>query len=84
MLAGVLVTCFRKGIGLKQFVCCRWSQLLSFFVVVYGLIQLSIVWRVLPQITFRFADVVGLFLLLIVLQWFRHYQSLVAVAAIAP
>ena len=76
LLAGVLVTCFRKGIGLKQFVCCRWSQLLSLFVVVYGLIQLSIVWRVLPQITFRFADVVGLFLLLIVLQWFRHYQSL--------
>ena len=76
LLAGVLVTCFRKGIGLKQFVSCRWSQLLSLFVALYGLIQLSIVWRILPQITFRFADVVGLFLLLAVLKWFHHYKSL--------
>ena len=76
LLGGVLISCFRKGIGFKQFVRCRWSQLLSLFVVLYGFIQLSIVWRILPQITFRFADVVGLFLLLIALQWFRHYQSL--------
>ena len=76
LLVGVLVTCLRKGIGLKQFVCCRWSQLLSLFVALYALIQLSIVWRILPQITFRFADVVGLFLLLIALKWFRYYQSL--------
>jgi hypothetical protein len=76
LLAGVLVTCFRKGIGLEQFVCCRWSQLLSLFVALYALIQLSIVWRILPQITFRFADVIGLFLLLIVLKWFHHYKSL--------
>ena len=76
LLAGVLVTCLQKGIGLKQFVSCRWSQLLSLFVALYGLIQLSIVWRILPQITFRFADVVGLFLLLAVLKWFHHYKSL--------
>jgi hypothetical protein len=76
LLVGVLVTCLRKGIGLGQFVRCRWSQLLSLFVALYALIQLSIVWRILPQITFRFADVVGLFLLLIALKWFRHYQSL--------
>ena len=76
LLGGVLITCFSKGIGFKQFVRCRWSQLLSLFIVLYGLIQLSILWRILPQITFRFADVVGLFLLLIALQWFRHYQSL--------
>ena len=72
----VLSSCFSKGIGFKQFVRCRWSQLLSLFVVLYGFIQLSIVWCTLPQITFRFSDVVGLFLLLIALQWFRHYQSL--------
>jgi hypothetical protein len=76
LLAGVLITCLRKGIGLEQFVRCRWSQLLCLFVALYALIQLSIVWRILPQITFRFADVVGLFLLLIALKWFRHYQSL--------
>ena len=76
LLVCVLISSFRKGIGFKHFVRCRWSQLLSLFVVLYGFIQLSIVWRILPQITFRFADVVGLFLLLIALQWFRHYQSL--------
>lgn len=76
LLVGVLVTCLRKGIGLEQFVRCRWSQLLSLFVALYASIQLSIVWRILPQITFRFADVVGLFLLLIALKWFRYYQSL--------
>jgi hypothetical protein len=74
MALAVLLACQRRRLGPGQLLACRRSRVLGLFAVLYGTLQASVEWEWWPQITFRLADVAGLFLLISVLAWLRHYR----------
>jgi hypothetical protein len=75
MLLAVLVTCFRRRLGPRDLLSCPRSRVLAVFMLLFASLQASVVWQWWPQITFRLADVAGLFLLVSVLAWLHHYRA---------
>lgn len=76
MLLGVLLTCWCRRLGPRSLLACPRSRVLVFFAVLYALLQVSISGGWLAQIAIRFADPVGLFLLLSWLAWLRRHRCL--------
>jgi hypothetical protein len=48
---------------------------LLLFGLLYGTLQATVWWEWFPQITFRLADPVGLFLLISFLTWLHRYRA---------
>jgi hypothetical protein len=74
MALAVLLACRQRQLGPRQLLACRRSRVLGLFALLYGTLQASVQWEWWPQITFRLADVAGLFLLISFLAWLRHYH----------
>lgn len=75
MAFAVLWTCLQRGLGQRQLWACPRTRVLALFALLYLLLQASVWWEWWPQITFRLADGVGLFLLISFLAWLRHYRA---------
>lgn len=75
MAYAVLRACRQRGLGPRQLWACPRSRVLGLFVLLYLALQASVEWEWWPQITFRLADGVGLFLLISFLAWLRHYRA---------
>jgi hypothetical protein len=75
MLLAVLVTCLQRGLGIQALLRCSRSRVLGLFFLLFGALQASVEWEWWPQITFRLADVAGLFLLVSFLAWLCHYRA---------
>lgn len=76
MALGVLLGAWQHRLHPLALLRCRHSRVLLLFSVLFGLVQLSIALAWYPQITCRFADPIGLFLLLSWLAWLRRYDCL--------
>ncbi|MCP9916695.1 hypothetical protein KBZ13_09385 [Cyanobium sp. ATX 6F1] len=72
---GVALTCWRRRLGAMQLLSCSLSRQLALFSLLFLLIQASVEWEWFPQLTFRFADGVGFFLLITYLAWIHRYQA---------
>ena len=79
MALGMLLGAWRERLGPRTLLACGHTRVLLLFALLYGLVQLSIVQGWLPQITSRFADALGLFLLVSWLAWLRRHRCLWAV-----
>ena len=79
MALGVVLTCWTRRLRLQDLLRCRRTRVLLLFTLLHGLLQQLIVVEWFPQIAIRFADPVGLFLLLSWLAWLRHHRCLWAV-----
>lgn len=75
MALAVVLACRQRGLGPRQLWACPRSRVLALFGLLYLLLQASVEWEWWPQITFRLADGVGLFLLISFLAWLRHYRA---------
>jgi hypothetical protein len=71
----VLRTAWRRQLGAAQLLACDRSRLLLLFGLLYGTLQATVWWEWFPQITFRLADPVGLFLLISFLAWLHRYRA---------
>lgn len=77
MAGAVAVACRWRGLGPRRLLACPHSRVLGLFGLLYLLLQASVAWQWWPQITFRLADPVGLFLLISFLAWLQHYRAMV-------
>ena len=75
LLVAVLFTCKKKKISWPAFRQCYASRALLFYSLIFIVIQLGVRFEVYPQVAFRFADPIGLFLLLSAFHWFQIYSS---------
>lgn len=76
LMASVVFIWVRQRLTWASFWSQREGKALALFLLLYGLIQASVVWRFWPHITFRFGDPVGIFLLLSYLAWLQRRQAL--------
>ena len=79
MALGVLLGIWQRRLRPRALLACGHSRVLLLFALLFALVQLSIGQSWLPQITSRFADAVGLFLLISWLAWLRRHHCLWAV-----
>jgi hypothetical protein len=79
MAIGVLLGCWTRRLGPQVLFRCGHTRVLMLFALLYALLQQSIAAGWLAQISIRFADPVGLFLLISWLGWLVHYRCLWAV-----
>jgi hypothetical protein len=79
MALGVLLGCWQRRLGVRALLACGHTRVLLLFALLFVLVQLSIAQSWLPQITSRFVDALGLFLLISWLAWLRHQRCLWAV-----
>ncbi len=79
MALGVLLGGWQRRLTPRSLLACGYSRVLLLFALLFGLVQLSIAQGWFPQITSRFADALGLFLLLSWLAWLRRHRCLWAV-----
>jgi len=79
MALGVVLTCWTRRLRLLALLHCSRTRVLLLFALLYGLLQQLIAVEWLPQIAIRFADPVGLFLLISWLAWLQHHRCLWAV-----
>jgi hypothetical protein len=75
MALAVVIASRQRGLGLRTLWACSRSRVLGLFALLYLALQASVQWEWWPQITFRLADGVGLFLLISFLAWLRHYRA---------
>ena len=75
MALAVVLACRQRGLGPRQLAACPRSRVLVLFALLYLALQTSVEWEWWPQITFRLADGVGLFLLISFLAWLRRYRA---------
>ena len=75
MAFAVVRTCLQRGLGLRQLWACPRTRVLALYALLYLLLQATVWWEWWPQITFRLADGVGLFLLISFLAWLRQYHA---------
>jgi hypothetical protein len=68
-------TCLQRGLGGHQLWACPRTRVLVLFALLYVGLQTTVWQEWWPQITFRLADGVGLFLLISFLAWLRHYGA---------
>lgn len=79
MLLGVVLTCLARRLRPLALLHCHRTRVLLLFALLHGLLQVLIASEWLPQIAIRFADPVGLFLLISWLAWLQHYRCVWAV-----
>jgi hypothetical protein len=79
MALGVVLTCWTRRLRPLALLHCSRTRVLLLFALLYGLLQQLIAAEWLPQIAIRFADPVGLFLLISWLAWLQHHRCLWAV-----
>lgn len=79
MALGVLLGCWQRRLRPQRLLACEHTRVLLLFALLFALVQLSIAQNWLPQITSRFVDALGLFLLISWLAWLRHHRCLWAV-----
>jgi len=79
MALGVVLTCWTRRLRPLALLRCSRTRVLLLFALLYGLLQQLIAAEWLPQIAIRFADPVGLFLLISWLAWLQHHRCLWAV-----
>ncbi|MEY4354017.1 MAG: hypothetical protein RLZZ609_2258 [Cyanobacteriota bacterium] len=72
---GTGMVCWVRRLGWRQLLACRYTRQLAFFGVLFALIQQCLRQDWLPSFTSRFADPVGLFLLIVYLAWLERYRS---------
>jgi hypothetical protein len=73
LLLGVLITCWQRRLGWRKLLADGVSRQLLFFGLLNLLLQRAIVMAWMPQISSRFADTVGFFLLIVWIAWLdRH------------
>lgn len=72
---GLIISCVQKRLDPRQLIRCDLTRLLMLLGVLYLFIQASITHLWLPQITFRLADGVAFFLLIVYLAWLHHYEA---------
>lgn len=76
MVLAVIVACRQRGLGPRDLLGCPRSRALGLYALLFTALQASVEWEWWPQITFRLADTVGLFLLISFLAWLCHYRVL--------
>jgi hypothetical protein len=76
MVVSVVITCWNRRLGWKALQGCSRSRQLGCFALLFLAVQGSVVSGWLPQITSRFSDVVGFFLLILWLAWLVRYRCL--------
>jgi hypothetical protein len=76
MVLAVLATAWRRRLTPRMLLSCPRSRVLGLYALVFLGIQATVEWEWWPQITFRLADVAGLFLLVSFLAWLCHYRAL--------
>jgi hypothetical protein len=79
MALGVVLTCWTRRLGPLALLHCSRTRVLLLFALLYGVLQQLLAAEWLPQIAIRFADPVGLFLLISWLAWLQHHRCLWAV-----
>jgi hypothetical protein len=79
MALGVLLGGWQRRLSPQALLACGYTRVLLLFALLFALVQLSILQSWVPQITSRFVDAVGLFLLISWLAWLRHHRCLWAV-----
>jgi len=72
---GAALVCWRRRLGWRQLLACGHSRQLVSFALLLLLIQVSLQLGWVPPITSRFADTVGLFLLIVWLAWLEHHRA---------
>ena len=80
ILGSVAFVWIRQHLSWKEFLGQREGLALGIYLFCFAGIQVSLIWHWLPQITFRFADAVGCFLLLSFLSWLHRRNVLFLVA----
>lgn len=76
MALGVLLGGWQRRLRPHALLACGHTRVLLLFALLFGLVQLSIAQSWVPQITSRFADALGLFLLVSWLAWLRRHRCL--------
>jgi hypothetical protein len=76
MALGVLLAMWQRRLSPRALLACGHSRVLLLFALLFGLVQVSIALDWLPQITSRFSDALGLFLLVSWLAWLRRQGCL--------
>jgi hypothetical protein len=76
MLLAVLLTAWLRNLRPRVMLSCERSRVLGLYAMLFVALQASVEWEWWPQITFRLADVAGLFLLISFLAWLCHYRAL--------
>jgi hypothetical protein len=76
MVVSVVISCWHRRLGWKALLACSRSRQLGCFVLLFLAVQGSVLNGWFPQITSRFADVVGFFLLILWLAWLVRYRCL--------
>lgn len=79
MALGVLIGCWQRRLRPRQLLACGHTRVLLLCALLFGAVQVSIAQAWVPQITSRFSDVLGLFLLLGWLAWLQRHRCLWAV-----
>jgi hypothetical protein len=75
MAIGVVLVCWRRRLGWRQLLACGHSRQLAFFALLFMLIQQCLRQGWVPPLTSRFADAVGLFLLIAWLAWLERHRA---------
>jgi hypothetical protein len=75
MAMGVVLVCWRRRLGWRQLLACGHSRQLAVFALLFGLIQQCLRQGWVPPLTSRFADTVGLFLLIVWLAWLERHRA---------
>jgi hypothetical protein len=76
MVVSMVITCWQRRLDWRALLACSRSRQLGCFALLFLAVQGSVVSGWLPQITSRFADVVGFFLLILWLAWLVRYRCL--------
>ena len=76
MALGVLIVCWQRRLRPSRLIGCRYSLVLLLFAMLFVFVQCAISQGLVPQITCRLSDVLGLFLLFNWLIWLRRYDCL--------
>jgi hypothetical protein len=75
MTVGVSLVCWRRRLGWRKLLGCSHTRPLIGFGLLFLLIQECLRHGWVPPLTSRFADSIGLFLLVIWLAWMQHYRA---------
>lgn len=75
MATGVALVCWRRRLGWRELLACGHSRQLAFFALLFLLIQQCLHRGWVPPLTSRFADSVGLFLLIVWLAWLERHRA---------
>ena len=75
MAVGVALVCWRRRLGWRQLLACGHTRQLAGCALLFGLIQQCLRQGWVPPLSSRFADSVGLFLLIVWLAWLERYRA---------